>query len=296
MSAILNFNEIAYIAWKGPPTKQITPFFQMNQNKTILSKYNLKLAQPLKIFRKEIASTALTTCTPRYIKIDEIMRPNGYMISKALPQHQYGISEIIDLELPNNSTERPGSCNALSTNGVCLNPAQNALKRCRSSGMIKRNFNTTHNNDTYYTSTKQYLESRNLLFSQNQYNYLKSGNNAADPGSSASQNNQYYAGGISHCLNGTSVPVYYKPNNAQYAKQGGVSSGDKITRLKYNTITSNAMKFRNAFGSATGNALAYSTTGTVYTIKDKLGFPDKKTPVFNKYSAVQTCCTLPSPL
>ena len=434
MSARLNMNKIAYIPWKGKTFNQLTTNIQKNKNDTIISKYNLKLAQPLKIYRKEIVSATITSCSSNSISIDEINRPNGYILSTALKQS--GMLETIDFNLTTNSTERPGTCSALSSNSVCLSPAQNALNRCRSSGNLKKKYNINRNNDTYYTSSKQYLESRNKLFAQNQFNYLRKGDLSATSGGPTTYENIYSPQGLNHCsgytinnvitfqyqwvnedgpttveipagtynsiqdinqiliqtmllnkhyyinnatgtfvyllnisydnvkqkvvlqtfftnatifanyqdgngnpitstttlgpyfiidnssiinlfgissgsyptntivmsgfgseissstvgtmipqLSGSIyVPLYYKPNNYQYAQQGAVTASSKITRLKYNTITSNALKFRNTLGESVGNALAYSSRDAVYTLKDKLGFPNKCTPVFTKYS------------
>ena len=449
MSVRLNMNEIAYFPYKGKTFNQLTTVLQQNQNSTIISKYNLTLAQPLKIYRKEIASVPTMSCSRQHVSIDELNMPNGYMLSTATTQ--YGINETLDINLTNDSTQKPGSCNAMSTNGVCLNPAQNALKRVRSSGNLRKAYNVNRNNDTYYTSAKQYLESRNRLFAQNQFNFIRKGDLASVPGDPTSYQNVYSPQGLNHCpevnlnqavtfdyqwTSGNSendtglttvtipvgnyksisdinkiliqtmtthehyyinnntgthifllnisydnvaqrvvlqttytdttifpdgvsgitfdpahsgdtipstlsspffsitnsdastllgfnigtyplfpdfanpttvspatgvssqtsgqfapkigppiyVPLYYKPSNYQYASQGGVSSSDKITRLKYNTITTNALKFRTALGNATGNALAYNTSGTTYTIKDKMGYPNTCSPVFNKYS------------
>ena len=77
------------------------------------------------------------------------------------------------------------------------------------------------------------------------------------------------------------VKVYYKPNNAQYAQQGAVDAGARLTRLKYNTITSNAGLYATAFGSAMGNAMAYGAANSVYSYKSKLAFPMKCTPKAN---------------
>lgn len=469
MLARLNMNEIPPILWKGTTMNQLTTSLQQNQNSTIISKYNLKLAQPLKIYRKEIASVPITSCSHQHISIDELNMPNGYTISTATKQ--YGINETLDINLTSDSTQKPGSCNAMSTNGVCLNPAQNALNRVRSSGNLKKAYNVNRNNDTYYTSAKQYLESRNRLFAQNQFNYVRKGDLASVPGSPTTYQNVYSPQGLNHCpkvmlttavtfeylwiepiyyarffaniylpqseivtipagnynsiddinqiliqtmtankhyyinkntgtklyllnisydnvaqrvvlqttyINDTIldptiytvenavegrtyippsfdnegvqiiwtpffiidtpeastllgfnngpypvhdyiitpptptpptssqatgqfapqigppiyVPLYYKPSNYQYASQGGVSSSDKICRLKYNTITTNALKYRTAFGNATGNALAYHSSGSTYTLKDKIGYPNTCTPIFNKYSDTmqkQTC-------
>lgn len=514
MSARLNLNQMPIMNWKGLTFQQLTPGLQKNTNSTILSKYNLKLAQPLKIYRKEIASTQLKACNQRNISIDDMNIPNGYSISNATVQN--GLKSQVDFNYENNKTEHPGACAS-----VCFSPAKNALNRVRSSGNLKKNYNINKNNDTYYTSTKQYLESRNQLFSQNQYNYFKSGDQTATAGSPLAKDNVYTAQGTKHCpkfhvsevvtfeyqwangwlikdntapfysnangffssqynpttvtipvgfytveeinqlfqatmvsqghyyiknsdgskvflmeirRNSTSdkielvarftnneiyslleysipagytsqyqipinitggilnqigtqcpyyimtdksaalfgfakiqqipysatltisandprvlteyftksqfaqypsslmdsenifnparvrgywtnvdslytgltgvtssvfmsadtpqlisfkqfVPLYYKPNNSQYAQQGAVSSSSRITRLKYNTITTNAFKYQtSSLGSAVANALAYTGPENAYTLKDKLGYPKTCTPVIDKYT------------
>ena len=85
-------------------------------------------------------------------------------------------------------------------------------------------------------------------------------------------------------------PIYYKPSNHQFATQGAVSSGDLIVRKKYDTITSAGATFRSAFGNHTANAVAYGVPSYGYTIKDKIGYPVKKTPVFSKYSNIMMQC------
>ena len=91
-------------------------------------------------------------------------------------------------------------------------------------------------------------------------------------------------------LQGTYVPIYYKPNNSQFGVQGAVSSGDLINRKKYDTVTSVGASFRSAYGSQTANALAYGSSMYGYTVKDKIGFPNKKTPTFSKSSGQMVEC------
>ena len=84
--------------------------------------------------------------------------------------------------------------------------------------------------------------------------------------------------------------LYYKPNNPQFGQQGAVSSGDVITRKRYNTITNAASSYRNALGQSVANALAYGVPANGYTIKDKLGYPLKRTPKFRKHvDTMETC-------
>ena len=88
--------------------------------------------------------------------------------------------------------------------------------------------------------------------------------------------------------------LYYKPNNPQFAQQGAVSAGDLITRKKYNSITNSTAEYRNAFGNHVANALAYGVPSNGYTIKDKIGYPMKKTPTFNNYNSEMKECSVTS--
>jgi hypothetical protein len=85
------------------------------------------------------------------------------------------------------------------------------------------------------------------------------------------------------------VTMNYKPNNPQFGQQGAVSSSTLVSRKRYDTITDVGAKMKAAYGSATANALAYGVSDHQYTMKDRVGFPLKQTPVINKYSGVITC-------
>jgi hypothetical protein len=104
--------------------------------------------------------------------------------------------------------------------------------------------------------------------------------------------NQYILGNKSPGLQPSYVPIYYKPNNSQFGTQGAVTSGDLITRKKYDAITSVASSFRSAYGNQTANALAYGTSQYGYTIKERIGYPSKVTPTFSKYSNVLSKCNV----
>ena len=71
------------------------------------------------------------------------------------------------------------------------------------------------------------------------------------------------------CTTEPSLTIY-KPNNAQFAVQGAVSSGARIDRLKYNTITTNGGSFYTAWGAAGANAGRYQgTSDGPYFLKNK---------------------------
>ena len=371
----------------------------------------------------------------------------------------------LDINLTSNLYERPGMCSAeLSGDKMCMNQETNARNRVRSSGMIRRKYDESRNNDTYYTSAKQYLVSRNRTFLQNQYNFIKQGDATNKPGTSNTFQNVYATNTPNHCPmyslpHGTSfeyqwldslyytvdvpagsytvdnlnqilqnvmsqnghyyvyiatqtkafliqfayanlsdqieiqckktdrftydtvssgapysyspnadwrtpdysmvpliivlnnefqqmigftpgnypsqviryapeategktyqyfdgnsyqtpaysddqhmqsniyaglqrnyVPVYYKPNNAQFAQQGGVTSSSRITRLKYDTMTNNGAKYQQAYGNNVANAMAYGVSDSVYSIKDKIGYPLTCSPKFDKCTGEQIIC------
>lgn len=193
MSARLNMNSIPIIRWKGDTFTQVNSFVKFNSISDDYSLRNSFKAGPLKLYRREIASTPLIVCNPRTsLTLENYHRPGSSIINSSATTKE-GLVKIIDNHLPNNSCEVPGTCS------VVLNPAENARKRVRSGGMIRRQFDISKNNDTYYTSSGQYLSSRNKLFKQNQYNYIRMGDSAAKPGSSLASANVYSPQGLSHC-------------------------------------------------------------------------------------------------
>jgi len=86
-------------------------------------------------------------------------------------------------------------------------------------------------------------------------------------------------------LNAPYVTLFYKPSNPQFATQGGVSASNYITRKRYDAITNNGFAYREAYGSAVADAMAYSVSipgFNTYTLKDKIGYPNKLIPKFPK--------------
>jgi len=470
--AQIDFNAVTYnrsnlnIPWKGKTFNQISSKLQkngMDQGSRTSSRNDYFHPLPLKIYRREIVTntdSSYNVCNSRSSSsIDIFDMPNGTIVNSSNDANANGLVNTIDMTLPNNTCERPGTCKAF------LSPADAAKRRVRSAGMIKRQFDISKNNDTYYTNSNQYLVSRNRTFSQNQYNFIKSGDATVKPGDGLSSQNVYAPNGINHCAkyhiaantsfqyqwldkqfytvdissgyyavedlnnrfnlemlqndhyyvnlaNGnkvflmyfaynsflkkmeihtlkvndsifntstyrrpyaadydqqtervpryitswttpsvaqssipvivilnnafrnaigfsaghypsvniptnfttgpfqdvsqranvflspltpgirpTFVSVVYKPSNPQFASQGGVSASSLIARTRYNEITRNSKVFMNALGVAVGNAMAYGVPENGYTIKDKIGYPLRKTPKFSKFSTTMKCET-----
>ena len=437
---------MAQVQWKGRSFNQIYSFIQKN-NLNLNTNTNPFLANPLKHYRREIGSAIETGCNVRTsTKLEILNRPNGTVTNTSAIQIN-GLEHLSVYNVKNNNCEKDDSC--------VLSPSENARRRVRSSGMIKRKFDN-NNNSKYYTSTNQYLISRELTFQQNQYTFFRSGNSMAKPGTNLASANVYAPQGSAKCkkfhittatsfkyqwfdtateytvnipvgyydvedinrrlkqqmfinlhyfivgtdgtpsyyyndnlafllnigfnnitnnvelqvfktdttifdtpgnkysipfnniglvawtnplptasvyplfiiesngfqniigVNAASYPVsndatlgqnvlvfestsppsvtplyralHYKPNNPQFGQQGAVSSGDLLTRKKYNSITNSTVAYRAAFGSSVANALAYGVASNGYTVKDKIGYPIKKTPKFSKYSSDVVCC------
>lgn len=190
----LGFQEIPKISWKGKTFTQISSSLQLNTIPNAGSIHNTMRARPVNHIRREIASRpSLKTGNPRMsIRLDDLTGPNGYLVSQTTSCS--GNQSTLDFNLTSNSTEKPGVCETAAT---CM--ANNALKRVRSAGMVKKNYNINRNNDHYCTSAQEYMVSRNKTYQQNQYAYIRQGNANAVQGTGLSSNNIYAAGGLSHC-------------------------------------------------------------------------------------------------
>lgn len=153
----------------------------------------------------------------------------------------------------------------------CTNAPYNARRRAM--------YASTKLNKNYCTTSKQYLYNRCKTFSQKSFHYLSgvtdqeahdamiaaNPNGSTKPGAPLAQYNKYVGNCTPSCVAnaigsvneripqcptaGSSDPAVlnryncgasiYKPNNYAYAKQGSVSSGERLLRLNVNTINKN---------------------------------------------------------
>jgi len=202
MSQFLNTNQLALshlnpmTSWKGKTITQITTSIKKNPGKQPVTsnRKNLFLPNPLKIYRREIANPIdMSNCYSRTsLRIDELNRPNGSINNTASTKIN-GLVNILDNNIPNNKCEDPGTCL------IFLSPGENAKRRCRSSGMIKKAYNPANNRSNYFTDSKQYLTSRNKTFTQNQYNYIRVGDSTLIPSPGLAASNVYSPNGFPVC-------------------------------------------------------------------------------------------------
>lgn len=158
----------------------------------------------------------------------------------------------------------------------CYNLPHKARRRAMSSN--------TKLKKTYYATSTQYMYNRCKTFNQKSFNYLSGYTNEDDrnaylasfpnaslkPGAPLSLFNKYQGNCASICVaqnNNIDVPILYgcnkdmhsppsinavacnatmyKPNNNNYAKQGAVSSSERLLRLNVNVINKDMHVHKN---------------------------------------------------
>ena len=238
----LFWKEKGFYSWKGKTFTQVTSSIQKNKGLTSISTTNKNIsalfhANPLKLYRREIASQDIKICNPRTsVKIDELNRPNGYLLLDKT--NNKGIQNVIDIQTTTNKYDLNIPACHTSTN--CFSQENNALQRVRSAGMNRKKFNSCTNSDSYNANTTQYLKSRHKTFNQNQFTYK---NDVA--------------------------PSYVKMNNKKFMKEGGVESSSLINRKKYDALSSIGSTLDTPLGNKVSNSLAYAVPFEGYIKKGK---------------------------
>lgn len=177
------------IKWKGTTFTQLSSGLRFN-NPTFAN--NHFGARPLKIYRREIANVDVPNCKSQ--RCEDFLVPGGTIRTSQTTGGIVSTTEYVNRDSP-----------CVSANcSVIQSPATNARRRVRSSGMIK-------NKDTYCTNSSQYLSSRSLSFSQNQYFHVQTGSGTVKPGSALATKNIYSSNGANHC------PKYYIGTDASFS-------------------------------------------------------------------------------
>ena len=197
--------------WKGKTLFQVVATIQKNSNTaTSLTVHQIRKALPLKIYRKEIhnvnGQTRAKTCSGRIsTKITDMDMPGSTIVTETVRSYSNGLVNTLDI-YPTTLSAENGSCNTVQN---CFSPAYNARKRVRSAGMIPKKYDINKNNDTYNSTTQQYLVSRNKTIKQNEFHYIRKGNSGFMPGPGLGSTNIYSPSGLSHCYQ----PVISIENN-----------------------------------------------------------------------------------
>lgn len=117
-------------------------------------------------------------------------------------------------------------CTDGATEVDCANKTEEVYKNVtlKSRNELTRRSANTNIEQTYYTSLSDYRRARCKTIHQSQYRYGVDANGKA----------------TNNCETEACNVVYYKPNNNTFSQDGAVSSGSRLQRLKYNSITTSA--------------------------------------------------------
>jgi hypothetical protein len=117
-------------------------------------------------------------------------------------------------------------------------------------------------NNNSYTDNAAYLESKCTTYDQKlAYNPVSSINYFSPEGLVLEPTNSPTGPQVratNNCYIKCNTTIY-KPNNSQFAQQGGVNSGSRIARLKYNTLNNYGAQFNSAKGAIGVNTGRYVT-------------------------------------
>lgn len=192
MSVLIN--ETPIVNWKhGYNTfTQISSGIKYNNPNVSGDKSSYFRALPLKIYRKEIA-TDTAVANPRTTgRIFDFDRPGGTV--KTNSSECLGIKNT---QILNSYADKV--CRDTEKCSVFLSAEANARARVRSSGMIRKKYNADTTAPTYFTDTKQYLESRSLSYKSNSNFHVYSGDVTSSAGSSGASQNIYTSSSGQNC-------------------------------------------------------------------------------------------------
>ena len=187
--------------------------------------------------------------------------------------------------------DRPGSYNRVATKEIqcetcnnTINIKADPIKRyidslaclgCQPS-LIKPN---TQVSETMYNTTANYLKARCLTYEQNETSNPAQNTILFNENHTVTQPTDLPTGPqvreTNNCMktlagNAPCSTTIYKPNNMQYAQQGGVSASSRLARLKYNTLNHNGSVFTSAAGAVSTNSGRYQTEPSPsYVVKYK---------------------------
>ena len=246
-----------YITWKGLATNSAIP---SNSRPDLTASGPAFKANPIRQWRKQLIPTSGSGVPGRRAGIGMPMdTPSGSVyLGNVLSNtncllnatdNTTGLKE--DIVKYNNTNFLYNDISGCLS-GPC-NPEKNRIKS-----------STTLLSKKYYSDRIGYMRSRGNLFDQKLTALPVPGITYLDAdGNLLPVNNVNATRQIEDCNScpaSISGKTIYKPNNAQYGKQGAVDSSDRITRLKLNTVNKNAASYKAVFGTSASRYLGMAST------------------------------------
>jgi hypothetical protein len=193
MSVLIH--ETPIVIWKHPDNifTQISSGLKYN-NYSTSDKSAYFRALPLKIYRKETAINTIFTNPRTSGRIFDFDRPGGTITTNTNDCIGIKNTQIINITVDKGCENNTEPCK------VFLSAEDNARRRVRSSGMIRKKYNEHTTAPSYFTDTKQYLESRSLSYKSNSNFHVYSGDVTSSAGSSGASRNIYTSSSGENCI------------------------------------------------------------------------------------------------
>ena len=190
MSVLIN--EIPIVNWKHVDNTftQISSGIKFNKPDVTTDKSAYFRALPLKLYRREIVTDTAVSNPRTSGRIFDFDRPGGTITTDTNDCIGIKSTQIINTSVDKGCDE---NCS------VFLSAEDNARRRVRSSGMIIKKYNANTTAPSYFTDTKQYLESRSLSYKSNSNFHVYSGDVTSSAGSSGASQNIYTSSSGQNC-------------------------------------------------------------------------------------------------
>ena len=265
--ARLGMNEIKYYSWKGQTINQITTIMKFNNTSAPKTYALTRKPLPIKHYRKEIGNLAgnnsSVSCSRSSIKMADFEMPGVAVVNSVDPRisdKPNGLVNTMSLDTTTLSAENGVCKGCVVDNGIDpFSPAANARRRVRSAGMLPKKFNQIKNYDKYYTSTNEFLVSRNRAIGMRDYTYFRNGASGVQPGTGNSKSNIYTHNGYSHCAlanisssvgNNTFQYVWVNGSTYTVTIPNGAYSVDDLNNVFRQAMVSNTHYFINDTNSS----------------------------------------------
>jgi len=273
-----------YVSWKGQPLLGSAPghIRPLTNNDTgNVFPTGFGLPRPIKHFRKGrmlVVSNPETAPMINYNINRYVGTSKGEQLLRSMQDTPGGVTmSTSTTSLPNECCQGISVVSSYVPNPSYLtdNPepvSESPLLCCNQAAFAKRRviYASSNLNKNYFSSTRQYLQNRCKTFEQKSFHFVPT--TTSLDATTFLSNCQPTSVGNANCYRET----VYKPNNAQFAQQGAVSSSTRLLKLNVDTITTNAgslYEIRNGLKQKTNEVYCE------YPLNMRPRFPNK-----------QTCC------
>jgi len=236
MSVLIN--ETPIVNWKHNDNTftQISSGIKYNNPTSTTDKSAYFRALPLKIYRREIVTDTAVSNPRTSGRIFDFDRPGGIITTDT--NECIGIKST---QIINTSVDKGCDDNC----SVFLSAEDNARRRVRSSGMIRKKYNANTTAPAYFTDTKQYLESRSLSYKSNSNFHVYSGDVTSSAGSSGASQNIYTSSSGQNCkkenlsTEGSFKYIWFDDTSYNVVIPAGEYDVNDLNNILHTTMTNN---------------------------------------------------------